>query len=260
MARLRRPRCPAILRRRGPKKTQALCDQFDASPPHRDGSVPFVFDGTLYGHRTVRKALERAQHAKCGYCEARSAPLDVEHYRPKGSVRQARGESEQRPGYYWLAYEWSNLLLACVLCNQARADTSGMPTGKGSLFPLSQPSERARSHHDSLATEIPQLLHAYEDDFDEHIGYRQHMPIGKTERGRVTIDVLRLQGKDHLTLRADRWILVEKYLRRLSEAVLPPEQQQEMLEELWGFAGESQPYSSMVRSALRERGFWPIES
>lgn len=259
MARLQRPPCPAILRSRGLEKTQALCDQFDASLPHRDGRVPFAFDGTLYGHRMVRKALERAQHAKCGYCEARSAPLDVEHYRPKGSVRQARGEAEQRPGYYWLAYEWSNLLLACVLCNQVREDMTGTSTGKGSLFPLSEPSQRARSHHDSLAQEAPQLLHAYEDDFDEHIDYRQHMPLAKTERGRVTIEVLRLRGKDHLTLRADRWALVDKYLRLLVEGVLPPEEQQEAIEELWEFADATQPYSAMVRAALRERGLWPME-
>lgn len=259
MARLRRPPCPAILRRRGPERTQALCDQFDASAAHRDGSVPFVFNRALYGHRTVRVALERAQHAKCGYCDARSAPLDVEHYRPKGSVRQARGEAEQRPGYYWLAYEWSNLLLACVLCNQPREDTASMPTGKGSLFPLFQPAQRARSHHDSLAQERPQLLHPYVDDFDEHIAYRQYMPLAKTERGQATIEVLRLQGKDHLTLRAERWQIVEKSLQRLSEGVLPPEHQQELLEELWSFAAPTQPYSAMVRSALRERGLWPME-
>lgn len=257
MARLRRPACPASLRNRGPQKTQELSDQFDASLPHRDGSVPFVFDGALYAHRTVRQALERAQHAKCGYCEARSSPLDVEHYRPKGSVRQARGEAEQRPGYYWLAYEWSNLLLACVLCNQVRQDSTGMPTGKGSLFPLAKPSQRARSHHDSLAQEAPQLLLAYEDDFDEHIDYRQHMPLAKTERGRVTIDVLRLQGKDHLTLRKDRWDTIERYLRCVAEGVLPPEQRREMIEVLWGYAEATQPYSAMVRAALRERGLWP---
>jgi hypothetical protein len=145
-----------------------------------------------------------------------------------------------------------------VLCNQPRKDLLGARTGKGALFPLADPSRRARSHHDSLAQEAPQLLLAYEDDLDEHIDYRQHMPLAKTGRGRVTIEVLRLDGKDHLTLRADRFTLIDKYLRRLlSETGLPPEQQQEMLEELWSLAEPAQPYSAMVRAALRECGLWP---
>jgi hypothetical protein len=46
----------------------------------------------------------------------------------------------EQPGYFWLAYVWANLFLACQLCNQSF---------KKNLFPLADPAKRARSHlHD----------------------------------------------------------------------------------------------------------------
>nr|WP_239015299.1 AAA family ATPase [Archangium violaceum] len=77
---------------------------------------------------------------KCAFCESQLAHIsygDVEHFRPKAGWRQEEGGPLGRPGYYWLAYEWTNLFLACTLCNQQF---------KRNLFPLRTPSRRARSH------------------------------------------------------------------------------------------------------------------
>jgi uncharacterized protein (TIGR02646 family) len=110
----------------------------------------FEFDRALYGDPEVREALRRAQHGKCAFCEAKITHVmygDVEHYRPKGGFM--RGGSLQRPGYYWLAYAWDNLVLACQLCNQRH---------KRNAFPLAGGSRRARSHRGDVAKEAPKRI------------------------------------------------------------------------------------------------------
>lgn len=65
----------------------------------------------------ARKAQhERHHNGKCCYCERKrdiKLERDVEHYRPKKGVTGA----PEHPGYWWLAYDWNNLLIACKTCN-----------------------------------------------------------------------------------------------------------------------------------------------
>src|SRR5207244_3555440 len=71
--------------------------------------------------------LNELFHKKCAYCEGKVSghfPLDAEHYRPKKEVTEGRTRLGGHPGYFWLAYEWYNLLLACRDCN------SGHSTGE----------------------------------------------------------------------------------------------------------------------------------
>lgn len=63
-----------------------------------------------YKLRDVKDALSTLYHGKCAYCEQRVEQFHVEHYRPKTI-------------YFWLAYSWDNLLLACVTCNQLKLDS-----------------------------------------------------------------------------------------------------------------------------------------
>lgn len=256
MLRLHRPRtCPAVLATQGRRKAQEHSALYDGSLPHRTGRAQFPIAERIYRHPSVRRALHRAQRGKCCYCESKAMPFEVEHYRPKSAVRQARGTPEQRPGYYWLAYEWQNLLYSCVLCNQPREDERGDATGKGSLFPLADPTRRARSHHDDLAQEEPLLLDPYEDDPEQHIAYSRFMPRGRTPRGEATLAVLKLRGRSQLARPRDRWEQIQKRLERLfGEPALPPEFQQECLEDLWEMAADGAEYAAMARAALRAWG------
>jgi len=73
------------------------------------------YQSARYGHSTVRDELYLFYNSKCGFCEGRSFPTStpqVEHYRPKAKITSVNNH-----GYYWLGYEWSNLLLACSKCN-----------------------------------------------------------------------------------------------------------------------------------------------
>jgi hypothetical protein len=78
---------------------------------------------------------------KCAYCETpvvRSS-FHAEHYRPKGRVttngkkvkiKDDKGQDYDHPGYFWLAFHWTNLLPSCAFCNTVN--------GKKNEFPIPQ--------------------------------------------------------------------------------------------------------------------------
>ncbi len=137
------------------------------------------FDETVW--KPHKAAFSQAQHGKCGYCEsyvAGTQDADVEHYAPKHAVADVIDDpttwgDEARPGvanlrtgsratiersktgYWWRAYDWSNYLFACTVCNRKYKDT---------VFPLAptppkrwRPTKRDRQH-------APLLLNCYDDE------------------------------------------------------------------------------------------------
>lgn len=90
--------------------------------------------------------LEHVFHNKCAYCETPidGFPGDAEHFRPKGRVRDMRADDSleivksvdedneeiDHPGYFWLAYNWKNLLPSCELCNRYGGKKDLFPVGK----------------------------------------------------------------------------------------------------------------------------------
>jgi len=188
MIRIRRPAAAPARLQAGATLVAAM-DNAIASKPNVAGheSEPFVFESKVYGHSTVKKALKAAQHDKCAYCEAHfagNASGDIEHFRPKAFSQQSKGAMKLYPGYYWLAYAWSNLLYACELCNR--------PV-KRNLFPLKDSNTRARRSTDDLAVEEPLLIDpAGPADPREHIRFRKNKPYGTTDRGRETVKTMDL--------------------------------------------------------------------
>jgi uncharacterized protein (TIGR02646 family) len=87
------------------------------------------FSTSYYGHSSVKTVLNKIYNSKCAFCESDTtagASLQVEHYRPKARLS---GEPTHK-GYYWLGYEWTNLLLACAKCNRKKWDEFPIaPTG-----------------------------------------------------------------------------------------------------------------------------------
>lgn len=96
-------------------------DELKAARAHHDDTDPKkkAFKYRVYKRADVHAALEALFNGKCAYCEtsyAASAPVDVEHYRPKGAV----AEDETHGGYWWIAMDWENLLPSCIDCNRRR--------------------------------------------------------------------------------------------------------------------------------------------
>ena len=154
-----------------------------------------------YKSETVKMCLEKLFHLKCAYCEEKvTHGYDVEHFRPKAAV----AEDASHPGYYWLAYEYDNLLPSCAPCNQARCDpptwdnrSKQEAAGKLTQFPVA--GTRARQPRDNLAMEDPLLLHPCEEDPTAHLACDPTsgalLPLHSSIRGKRTIEILNLNRK-----------------------------------------------------------------
>lgn len=201
---------PKVLVKKGAQQTLKDCAAYDNSPgDYLSGTKKFNFYNNIYGAKSVKNALLRTQHNKCCYCESEFRHTSygaVEHYRPKGAVKQAPGHSEEYPGYYWLAYDWNNLLVSCEVCNTSY---------KGLLFPLTDNNTRVSSHHDDIEAEQPLFINPAIEDPRNHIRFREEAPEPRTKVGRVTIKGLGLRRSALEEARRTR--LTE--LRRLREGI-----------------------------------------
>ncbi len=151
---------------------------------------------------------------KCAYCE-RIYKMDVEHYRPSAEVRDdnnnlvtyldQNNQPIQHPGYYWLCYEWSNLVPACISCNREG--------GKGSKFPTITMYNRNAPvvggvlditrcfvGHVDLTAENPYLLHPENDNITGIFGFEvaekmkgiKIVGLDNLNRGEITIDLCQM--------------------------------------------------------------------
>lgn len=216
MIRIVKPaQAPEVLRTKGVRRRNTHNRNFD------NGEREFPLDSRIYADPTVKQALIAAQHGKCCFCERFiGEDGDVEHFRPKAAVCQGEGLPQETPGYYWLAYDWNNLLLACKICNQRY---------KKNFFPLVHPSHRAKSHHDDIAQEEPLLIHPAEQNPQDSLAFRRELAyaIDGNPCGAATIKMLGLntqatlveQRRSHLALLTQmRYILdCEQELSRKPE-------------------------------------------
>jgi hypothetical protein len=91
-----------------------------AAENHYNANPTKTYDFKRYKEKEVCVALDALFNEKCAYCESSYSALEarnVEHYRPKGPVSEAKGAHQ---GYWWLAATWENLLPSCPICNQRR--------------------------------------------------------------------------------------------------------------------------------------------
>src|SRR5262249_35649587 len=106
---------------------------------HAAGQGPPPFNSDIWAELKAW-LFTNVFNGRCAYCEGDVKATsfgDAEHWRPKGAVTEdgapVRAESgEEHPGYFWLAYEWRNLLPACQECNSGEAEYKG----KGTQFPI----------------------------------------------------------------------------------------------------------------------------
>jgi uncharacterized protein (TIGR02646 family) len=134
-----------------------------------------TFTFKAYKEKLIVKALNEHFANKCAYCEssyAATAPVDVEHYRPKSQI--AEDKKKIRPGYYWLACDWGNLLPACRDCNSPRNHTFANVIvelrGKANFcFRLRIQNSVPKPGQESREQRL--LLHPYRDDPTKHLEY-----------------------------------------------------------------------------------------
>lgn len=242
---------PPILLNQGATERQRLCRAYQRAPAkYTSSQKKFAFDPAIYGHPAVKMALITAQHGKCAFCESQVTHIahgDVEHFRPKGGFRQRAKAPLCRPGYYWLAYEWDNLLFTCQLCNQRH---------KKNEFPLSNPPKRARRHHDDVSAERPLFVDPSSgEDPASSLSFREEIPFHKNKRGKETIRALGLtraplqeKRKERLDMLRALFVLV--YTPALEKAAPLPDVVQLARDLLRRAVSDAGEYAAMVRAAI----------
>jgi len=178
-------------------KTKASGETEKAIAEYKAGKGDdYKFKDDVWG--ALKEVLIDVFHGKCAYCDARFGHVawgDVEHYRPKKKVTDSSNAAitiengQPHPGYYWLAYDPSNLLPSCQVCNQAK--------GKMNQFPIA--GKRASRPEDDLQTESPLLLHPYRDKPRDHLNFIPSLDdkafgtvASATDSGKASIEVYRL--------------------------------------------------------------------
>ncbi|GAB4011160.1 hypothetical protein GCM10028808_23940 [Spirosoma migulaei] len=175
---------PTILVDKGVPTTIENCRLYLANAVDYDsGKSKLEMLSEIYGDSSVKQQLMLDQHDKCCFCEANITPNsygDVEHFRPKAGFTKTRTEKLNRPGYYWLVYDWDNLFFSCQICNQRF---------KKNYFPLEDETKRAVNHTLDYREESPLLLHPSIDNPEDHITFNRHVPVpvSKSKRGEVSI-------------------------------------------------------------------------
>jgi hypothetical protein len=121
-----------------------------------DRKSGWTFDGTPAIWSELKVWLKtHVFFGKCAYCERRMDGYygDAEHFRPKGAVKNLdlagrprpilcrvpslsrEGQIEiSHPGYFWLAYDWRNLVPACPSCNSGTGKKERFDTLSGNTF------------------------------------------------------------------------------------------------------------------------------
>jgi uncharacterized protein (TIGR02646 family) len=237
---------------------------------------PETFSYAVYSTKPVKAALRAAFGAVCVYCETpyeAGQPMAVEHFRPKSGWQDDFKGKPAKPGYYWLASTWENLLPACTRCNTGEwyvhRDGVRRKSGKGNVFPLAPGTRRAAAPGEER-DETALLLHPYEDEPGEHLAFRADGSVQpadtpaerKLPRGRSTIDVVGLNRPGLIDARTRVFIQVELFLRNAADfleaercvpAHLKPRMRsayERNCEALRDLARDGNPYCTMVRQLV----------
>jgi hypothetical protein len=220
--------------------------------------------------KSVYLSLNGPFHGKCVYCEslfAENQPGDIDHFRPKGRVQTAEGESVMTPnangasiphiGYYWLAYDWRNLLPACADCNRPSSQkTQGKRIGKWDQFPIELEANRATRCGEEGA-ESPLLLNPTDPNIDpsDHLNFDELGIVAwNSPQGEATVRVFGLNDREALVKsRRDVYSDVLNAFGAVMNALHSKGQSaQRSLDRLMAYRNGTERFSAVGRVAIRE--------
>ncbi|WP_053002429.1 retron system putative HNH endonuclease [Kordia jejudonensis] len=191
----------------------------------------------VYRSPTVKAALIEMSHGKCVYCEStflKTYVGDIEHFRPKGEIEELKPTGNSKPGYYWLAADWNNLLLSCRNCNQKskqRTENNAAlrSMGKMNQFPLLDEAHRARTHTDDLQKEeeVRLLINPAVENPEDYFKYDINSGVmqPKTseqliqERAKASIKVFALQRVKLVHSREKKAIEISAQMQTVENAL-----------------------------------------
>ncbi len=233
---------PTILTEKGLELTNQMKLAFE------NGERKFEFDSAVYGGKTVKSALIRIQHNKCCFCESslHAQHGDVEHFRPKGGWVQEDEDKLSKVGYYWLAYDWDNLFLACQKCNQ---------TFKKNYFPIENPNDRALNHTHDITKELNLIINPSIDNPQEHLLFKKEIITSKTAKGKETIKRTAIDQESFEEDRRTYYQAIDSLitcLKLFNENQISSPNGQTILASIVGLVHPKKPYYAMLRDNFQK--------
>lgn len=263
MIHFKRPPEPAGFRERTREARSAVEQAVDAE------ELP-VFDDRLW--QAYKPIFFAAQHGKCAYCEAHLGTHDshLDHFAPKSEVWelsleavgrgreiepglpniQGRRPARKDRGYWWLAYEWSNYLAVCAVCNSK---------WKQCYFPVAAAPRCLPPAPD--VPEQPLLLNAFDDhDPWRHFRFTEFggvVEAAESKHGRATIETCGLDRESLRLIRVSQARNAHAHARKLMELLREDSKQSRdlftwVLESLCELGGDERPHAGMVRGIAEQ--------
>ncbi|MCP3420320.1 AAA family ATPase [Nocardioides pinisoli] len=190
----------------------------------------------------LQQALRETFHGHCAYCGSPADPGEVSRHRPpEEALNLDRSVSPDH--YWWLSYDWANLLFVCTECHNL----------KGSRFPVEAKRAPAESRGADLDVERPLLLDPYRDRPEWVFTYdTSGFVVGVDDRAATTVEVLALNRPGLLFARSQAAAEVDDAIHNVTPRGDGPGRLLSML------LGEDQPYLGIrrwiARRALHETG------
>jgi len=150
------------------------------------------------------KEIKSIYSNKCGFCESKLyESVYIEYYRPKSK-------------YYWLFYEWSNIIPVCHACNVRRGNRFEIE-GEEILEPQEN-REEWRANSESFLSEKPLLFHPEIDYPENYLYFTNDGYIHSDEhRGEYTIETCNLNRESLVVRRKD---IIDNFFKKLEYLVL----------------------------------------
>ena len=221
----------------GGRQTQRNLDRQNENPPAQP-RFP-----SHWNNPDVRGVLLAVHWRVCAYCGCllpRGNRGDVEHYRPKSSVR---GEPDHG-GYWWKAYDLDNYFLSCRVCNTSR---------KSNRFPLRAGGCRVGFADRAQLREEPRALwDPAEDTLDDwiEVDWKDDLVGVDPKPGLSAVARTLVETSlDFFKIRSDRHLVDER--RQVRAATLDALAQGDD-DRAAAIASRYRPHSLVARAILRE--------
>jgi|CXWL01.1.fsa_nt_gi uncharacterized protein (TIGR02646 family) len=201
-----------------PQRLKDNASKWTASLLKKQNSGAKIEDQDLkhYRHPDVKAVLVKETHGKCAYCESRLKHIhhgDVEHIYPKSLD-------------YSLAFEWSNLTLACEVCNQLKSDRD------------------PKAEH---------IIDPYSVDPEAHFIFAGALISTRgSKEGAATRALLKLYRADLTEMRSERLAKVMMIYEQILDTTLPLRARRAIYDDLLELeAADNAQYAAMVRCLVK---------
>ncbi len=207
------------------------------------------FNSSVWGDKRVKSSLHKFHKGKCCYCERKrdnGAEIDVEHYRPKGEIKEV-----SKIGYWWLAYEWTNLFMACKKCNGAKL----------SKFPLLANGVRALKPSSPLNKENPLFPNPENEEVENLFWWRfdpelkMAILLPQDERAFRIIKELDLNSPNLVKQRGSILEGLIDIARSMDKAFIMRQEVEHWSERIFEETKPDNEFASMRRCFFIDRGF-----